>query len=144
MMEASSLDAAAFLAGVRARTESDFAGVALMDEAVNGYVWKHVSGNRNERYKRMVKRASQGIVGLTLRHGRPVRIDSTEAQAIQSPILLAEQLHAAVTAPIVQNGRIIGVLLVGRRDARSPYNEESLAAVSMLAELFPTLAVLYE
>ncbi|WP_166242682.1 GAF domain-containing protein [Paenibacillus turpanensis] len=133
-------DVIVLLSGLKTATNSDFAGIAWRKDEEGDIVWKYVLGNRNDRYKRMVKRHGQGVVGLTMRHGRPMVVTdpgTSEAELKNSPILLAEGLLSAVTAPIMREGRVVGVLLLGRRTALQYEQEQTLLIEEAAGHLHP-------
>ncbi|TNJ65155.1 GAF domain-containing protein [Paenibacillus hemerocallicola] len=108
---------------LRARTSSDFAAVASSGQEADRMVrWICGSGNGNERFLHMKEKAGAGIAGWVVRHGRPLAIGGTQEDAEQRrreyPIMLAENLLAAVAVPIRSAADIVGVLLIGSRTAR--------------------------
>jgi nitrogen regulatory protein A len=124
---------------IRNLTSSDFAGLAWTDR--NDYIirWKFASGNRNERYKRIILRPGRGIAGQVIRSGRPMRLDSFTIQsgddAREYPIFLAENLKSAAAAPVVINSKVKGVLLIGTRMPRSYTDEETELVVNIAEQL---------
>ncbi len=103
-------------------TATDFAALAWTDSTEQTIRWKYASGNRNDKYKRIVLRLGKGIAGKVLCSGRPIVLDSFTPQSgddpREYPILLAEDLKSAVGVPVIINGRVMGVLLVGCRNPR--------------------------
>ncbi|MEX2416267.1 MAG: GAF domain-containing protein [Paenibacillaceae bacterium] len=115
---------------------SDLSAIALIDQN-NKIRWRYMFGNMNERYRHMVTKPGLGISGQVIRFGRTVIIDqihsSTELARGQFPIMLAEQLLAAIAVPLLNNNRIVGVLLVGDREKRL-YNMEDIHHVEKARE----------
>jgi nitrogen regulatory protein A len=129
----------AHLNQIRNLTSSDFAALAWTDR--NDYIirWKFASGNRNERYKRIILRPGRGIAGQVIRSGRPMRLDSFSIQsgddAREYPIFLAENLKSAAAAPVVISSKVKGVLLIGTRMPRSYTDEETELVVNIAEQL---------
>jgi nitrogen regulatory protein A len=118
------------LDSLRNQTASDFSGLAWMDQHDNRIRWFYVSGNSNERFKRLALKPGRGLAGIVLRLGRPLIIDSrlpnlerTNLQHEYS-IMLVEDLLAAIAFPIKIQDETRGVLLIGDRSDR--YYEENI------------------
>lgn len=113
-------DIEASLSELRRLTATDFAALAWADSNEQTIRWKYASGNRNDRYKRIVLRLGKGIAGKVMRSGRPMVIYSFSPKSgddpREYPILLAENLKSIVGVPVLVNGRVLGVLLVGCRN----------------------------
>lgn len=110
---------------LRHEYQFDFAGIALPseDHAGTKIKWRYVSGNLNERYRRIVLRNGHGIAGNVMKTGKPMIIPNTASDKIQSslfnyPILMSEQLTALIAIPLWHNHRVKGVLLFGQRDQK--------------------------
>lgn len=101
---------------------SDLSAIALIDQD-NRITWRYMYGNLNERYRHMVKKPGFGLTGQVIRFGRTIIIDKmhTNLEHIhgQLPIMLSEQLLAAVAVPLQNDHRIFGVLLIGDRQERA-------------------------
>ncbi|WP_165763849.1 GAF domain-containing protein [Halalkalibacter urbisdiaboli] len=98
---------------------ADFVGLAIYDHDGNHLKWKYAVGNRNDKYKRIVVRYGKGISGHVIRSGRSMMITSFPHLIIgkptEYPIMLAEQLIAAIAVPIYYKQSPWGVLLGGNR-----------------------------
>lgn len=125
-------------------TASDFSGLAWINQQDSRIRWLYASGNSNERYKRLAQKPGRGLAGLVLKLGRPIIIDASmtdsELSRIQHnyPIMLVEQLHAALAVPITLHDETGGVLLIGNRTERY-YEENDLQIVSNLIKRFESL-----
>jgi nitrogen regulatory protein A len=125
-------------------TTSDFSGLAWIDQHDSRIRWLYVSGNRNERYKRLALKPGRGLAGLVLKLGRPIIIDGgitdLELSRVQYdyPIMLVEHLHAAIAVPLKIQDETRGVLLIGNRSDRY-YEENDLHLISNLIERFELL-----
>lgn len=114
------------LTQLRSLLSCDFAGLAYAENQL--VRWKIVSGNRNDRYKKIVLRSGKGIAGQVLRSGRPMTVDSLQNNAHieikDFPIMLAENLVSAVAVPLSINTKVVGVLLIGSRSPRSYFTQD--------------------
>lgn len=123
------------LDGFRLEMQADFAAIALTDPAEHVIRFQYVSGNRNERYKRIVLRPGKGVAGKVIRMGRPLLMQFSEPKSMDDPreypILLAEGLKSLVGVPMeTDEGRVPGMMLVGCR----AYREFHTADVARIAE----------
>jgi nitrogen regulatory protein A len=105
---------------LRRLTNTDFAALALASEQEQAIRWRFASGNRNDRYKRIVLCPGKGIAGKVMRSGRPMAIHSFSPRSGDDPweysILLAEGLQSVLAVPLWIADRVSGVLLVGNRE----------------------------
>jgi nitrogen regulatory protein A len=125
-------------------TSSDFSGLAWIDQQDSRIRWLYVSGNSNERFKRLALKSGRGLAGHVLKLGRPIIIDASmtelELSRVQYdfPIMLVEHLQTAIGVPITVNNETRGVLLIGNRSERY-YEDHDLHLVSNLIERFERL-----
>lgn len=130
------------LSELRRLTATDFASIAWADNNEQVIRWKYASGNRNDRYKRIVLRLGKGIAGKVMRSGRPMVLDSFSPRSgddpREYPILLAEGLKSIVAVPVITNNRVKGVLLVGCRYNRT-FEDDEVELVISVAEQLETL-----
>jgi nitrogen regulatory protein A len=122
----------------RAEIGADFVALALT-EPDHVIRWKYASGNRNDRYKRIVLRPGKGLAGKVMCLGRPIQMKFDEPQSMDDPrdypILLAEGLKSLVGVPINSGERIPGMMLVGCR-AHREFSPEEIAHISAKANEF--------
>jgi nitrogen regulatory protein A len=104
---------------IRISTCSDFAALALLSEDRNRYRWHYATGNRNNRYMKMLVKRGKGLPGTALLLGRSMTIDHRKIESdkleIDCPLMFAESLQAAMAIPILVSTKDIGVLMVGVR-----------------------------
>lgn len=107
---------------LRRETESDFAGFGWLDPVVRRVTWRFAVGSVSSRTPNMTQRPSAGLLGVSVRSGRPVVFDPSlpgaERARTDDPILLAEGLAAAVFIPVKSGAATTGVLLLGRRTTK--------------------------
>ncbi|PCF73374.1 hypothetical protein B4W72_05520 [Staphylococcus delphini] len=128
---------------LRHKYQFDFAGIALPSEDHAGMKikWRYVSGNLNERYRRIVLRNGHGIAGNVMKTGKPMIIPDTTDDAIQNalfdyPILMSEQLTALIAIPLWHNHRVKGVLLLGQRNQKPlPYLAKDISSIKGIGSL---------
>jgi len=120
---------------------SDLSAIALIDQD-NRIRWRCMFGNLNDRYRNMVTKPGFGLTGQVFRYGRTVIIDqlhaSTENVRDRLPIMLSEQLQAAIAVPLLDEHRIFGVLLIGDRNDRA-YTEQEVNYVEQSRERIITV-----
>lgn len=135
-------DIEASLSELRRLTATDFAALAFADSNEQTIRWKFASGNRNDRYKRIVLRLGKGIAGKVMRSGRPMIMDSFSPKSgddpREYPILLAESLKSIVGVPVQTNDRVMGVLLIGCRTDRV-FEEDVVELLINVAEQISTM-----
>lgn len=108
---------------LREQFKFDFVSIALVQSAANQFVlrWQYVSGNLNNRYKRIVLHSGKGIAGRVFKTGKSMIIPNVKTELESNdmfnyPILVSEQLQSVCAIPLWKDGRVLGVLLVGFRD----------------------------
>ncbi|MBL0388689.1 GAF domain-containing protein [Tumebacillus sp. ITR2] len=129
------------LDGLRLQVGVDFLALAIAEG--DGQIrWVNASGNRNDRFKRIVLRPGKGIAGRVITLGRPIVVEGIVPKAgddpREYPILLAEGLCCAVAVPVVCGSRVRGVLLMASRTERS-FATSDVDAVLGLAERLGTV-----
>ncbi|HJV46313.1 MAG TPA: GAF domain-containing protein [Bacillota bacterium] len=124
------------LTELRRLTSADFAALAWQDHD-SIIRWKCASGNRSNRYKRILLRFERGIAGSVIRTVRPVMINNFSPEikenACEYPILLAEDLKSAIGVPVKINEQVMGVLLVGCRVNRE-FDRDTVELIGSVAE----------
>ncbi|WP_052036187.1 GAF domain-containing protein [Tumebacillus flagellatus] len=126
------------LDGIRAEVVADFLALAL-PEGGGQIRWAYASGNRNDRFKRIVLRPGKGIAGRVFSLGRPVSVEGITPRAgddpREYPILLAEGLCCAVAVPVLCGSRVRGVLLMASRTPRTFSSSDVDAAIGLAERL---------
>ncbi|MDQ0194781.1 GAF domain-containing protein [Paenibacillus wynnii] len=107
---------------LRSRFGLDFVSVALVQPAEDRFVltWQFVSGNINNRYKRIALQSGKGIAGVVFKTGKPllmknVNMDIGAKDLFNYPIIVAERLQSLGALPLWSYNRVMGVLLFGFR-----------------------------
>ncbi|MBP1153717.1 MULTISPECIES: GAF domain-containing protein [unclassified Paenibacillus] len=117
---------------IRSSVSGDFAALALGVGDGRLFRWTLVSGNETERSETMMFGAGQGVGGLTIRVGRTIAWNDIDMGQLlrECPLMLAERLRTAVTAPVVVQRENRGVVLVGCRKGRL-FTRDDMAAVTL-------------
>ena len=105
--------------------------------------WTHVAGNTSDHYKTIRLRIGKGIAGEVWRTGREQRateIQSDSQNLLKYPIARLEQLDTTIGIPIMKNGIIQAVLLLGYRKPIAT----DVADVTAVYAALPDLSVLLE
>lgn len=107
---------------LRSRFGLDFVSVALVQPAEDRFVltWQFVSGNINNRYKRIVLHSGKGVAGVVFKTGKPllmknVKMNVGSKDLFNYPIIMAERLQSLGALPLWSYNRVMGVLLIGFR-----------------------------
>lgn len=108
---------------IRAQYQFDFVGVAMVQSQELRFElrWEFVTGNKSERYRRIVLQSGKGIAGIVFKTGKPMLIENVD-QMISAhdlynyPIVITESLKSFGAVPLIHNNRVRGVLLVGFRE----------------------------
>lgn len=113
------------LDGIRKAIGYDFASLAFAQSAKDQFVitWQYVSGNTNDRYKRIQLQSGKGIAGMVFKTGKPMLVldvaeQLDQRERFQYPIIVSERLCSLAAIPLFQLDRVTGVLLVGYREKR--------------------------
>ena len=105
--------------------------------------WTNVAGNTSEHYKTIRLRIGKGIAGEVWRTGREQRashIQDDSENLLSYPIARLEQLDMTIGIPIMNNGIIRAVLLLGYRH---PIDYQQTDMTVVYASL-PSIASLLE
>ncbi|MNI19039.1 GAF domain protein [compost metagenome] len=107
---------------LREEFDFDFVSIALVQSAADQFVltWQYVSGNLNNRYKRIVLHSGKGVAGRVFKTGKPMLIPNVKSELepndlFNYPIIVSEQLQSVCAVPLWKDGRVVGVLMVGFR-----------------------------
>jgi nitrogen regulatory protein A len=127
------------LAKIRELTASDFCAAAHFDASSRRIRWFAASGNKNERFLKMVKRPGEGVAGEAIRFGRMIHRTYKEDEQVRTDdyILHAERLLVAAAAPAGgESNAPRGILLIGRRSSAAYDSREIRLLEEAAATLF--------
>ena len=105
--------------------------------------WTNVAGNTSDHYRSIRLRVGKGIAGEVWRTGqeqRATKIQSDSQNLLKYPIARLEQLDMTIGIPLMKNGIIRAVLLLGYR---KPIATDVADLTAVYAAL-PDLSVLLE
>lgn len=121
----------------------DFASLAFAQSAKDQFVitWQYVSGNLNDRYKRIQLQSGKGIAGMVFKTGKPMLVLDVAEQLAQSerfqyPIIVSERLCSLAAIPLFELDRVTGVLLVGYRETNKITESEFVELEQLLGGQF--------
>ncbi len=124
---------------LRDKTGCDFSALAHFERSANRIRWLRASGNLNDRYKSIVQKPGSGIAGNVIRFGRLFVLDESisglEGLRRTFPLMMVEQLHAVLAAPVMADSLISGVLMIGSRSEKR-FAESEIALLERTAEQF--------
>jgi phosphoserine phosphatase RsbU/P len=108
------------LAGrVREALQADTAAVLLLDRRAGQLVATAASGLEEEVLQGVRIPVGKGFAGRIAAQGRPVILDEVDHTNVVNPLLLAKGIRSLAGAPLLAEGRVIGVLHVGTLSPRA-------------------------
>jgi phosphoserine phosphatase RsbU/P len=124
----SMLDPQALLAELvdRARQalQADTAAILLLDRRSGQLVATAASGLEEEVQQGVRIPLGRGFAGRIAAQGRPVVIDEVDPTKVVNPILLDKGIRSLMGAPLLAEGKVIGVLHVGTLSPRAFTDDE--------------------
>ncbi|WP_163651836.1 GAF domain-containing protein [Listeria sp. PSOL-1] len=99
----------------------DFLGIAINTKESNQKVikWKYVSGNRNNRYQKIVLQVGKGFAGIVWKTARPMIVTNFKEELAgpleEFPIAITENLASLIAVPVLSEQEVIAVLVGGYR-----------------------------
>lgn len=107
---------------LKATFNFDFVALALVQSAEHRFElkWEYATGNRSDRYRRIVLQTGRGVAGNVFKTGKPLLVTDVEMSLNQVdlfnyPIVVAEGLTSFGAIPLYKYNRVKGVLLVAFR-----------------------------
>jgi anti-anti-sigma factor len=114
------------LAGrVKDALQADTAAVLLLDPPSGHLVATAASGLEEEVRQGVRIPLGRGFAGRIAAEGRPVIIDDVDHTKVINPILLDKGIRSLMGAPLLADGRVIGVLHVGTLSPRTFTSEDT-------------------
>lgn len=114
---------------LRDETGSDLAAYAAPDSPQSKWRWKRAVGESGTRLLRLTVQPGRGIAGAALRTGRTIVLDrhrnASDLRREDAPLLLSERLSSVAATPVVVEGRVVGLILLGSHSERS-YDDATL------------------
>lgn len=103
----------------------DLVALALVHPAEQRFTsrWEYITGNKSNRYKRIMLQTGKGVAGVVLKTGKPLLISDVGSMLdgddlYNYPIVVAERLTSFGAIPLYKYNRVKGVLLAAFRDDR--------------------------
>lgn len=124
----------------------DFSALGFYDPDNNEFRWRMAIGSLNDRYKRIVVHEGKGVCGFIFKTKRDFMINrfpeelKDDYDYLDYPILIIEELKSALAVPLMFNGEIIGIALIGQRSYRDFAEKER----SFLQKVAEEIIALYE
>ena len=108
---------------LRDHFDFDFVGLALVQSVELRFElkWVFATGNRSNRYQRVVLQTGKGVAGHVFKTGKPFLVEDAEKMLgkrdlYNYPIVVSEGLKSFGAIPLYKNNCVKGVLLVGLSD----------------------------
>jgi phosphotransferase system enzyme I (PtsP) len=122
---------------VRASVKVDVASVYLRDAERREFVLRATEGLRQDAVGKVRLRYGEGLVGMVCEREEPVNLE--DAPGHPRYMFIAETgedpYHGFLGVPIIQYGRVLGVLVVRQRKTRRFEDEEEAFLVTLAAQL---------
>src|SRR3954468_21491865 len=112
---------------------TDTAAVLLLDEEANELVARAAKGIEEEVEAGVRIPVGQGFAGRIAAERRPVKILDVDHADILNPILSEKGIRSLLGAPLLVEGRVIGVLHVGSLEPRD-FSEEDMQLLQLAAD----------
>jgi phosphoserine phosphatase RsbU/P len=133
----SSLDAEGLLAELLDRTkeilQADTAAVLLLDRASRELIATAASGLEEEIRQGSRVPLGSGFAGRIAAQRRPVILDRVDETTVVNPILLVKGIRTMVGVPMIEGGRVVGVMHVGSLTGRR-FTTEDAALLQVSAD----------
>jgi len=122
---------------VREAVDVDVASVYLMDAEQDGYILQATEGLRKNAIGKVRFNTGKGLVGMVGEREEPVNIDDAPSHPRYQFVndTGEKPYHGFLGVPIIQHGRVLGVLVVRQREVRKFDDEEEAFLVTLAAQL---------
>ena len=100
--------------------QADTAAILLLDRQARRLVATAASGLEEEVQQGVRIPVGKGFAGRIAAQGRPVILDEVDHTKVINPILLEKGIRSLMGAPLLAEGKAIGVLHVGTVDSCCP------------------------
>jgi signal transduction histidine kinase len=121
------------LARVRDVLSADTCAVLLFDEKTNELVARAAKGLEEEVEQGVRIPIGRGFAGRIASEQRPVVIDDVDHSYVLNPILREKGVKSLLGAPLITNGRILGVIHVGTLKHRT-FNASDVELLQVVAQ----------
>lgn len=123
----------------------DFVGIACnvaKENKPKEIRWLYAVGNQSEAYKKIRLQVGRGIAGIVWKTAR-TQLDKNifehPEKLIEYPIARLEKLQVALAIPVMEQGEVIAVLMIGYREERSFSSQKRDCLENAALELGPLL-----
>lgn len=107
---------------IKKELQVDFVALALStvneQTKIREIRWQYVCGHTNQNYKRIRLQVGKGVGGIVWRTGRGFGATNLQKQPerlVELPITRMEHLETVRAHPVLEEGEVKGVLLIGFR-----------------------------
>lgn len=111
---------------LRESLDVDFIGLAMPSDLIlqTDIHWRYVTGETNERYKKIELKKGKGVAGIVIKTGRDwmeldVASSSLQSHMFDFPIIRFEKLTNFLAVPLWKYNQVAAVLLIGNRNKRT-------------------------
>lgn len=121
------------LGRVRGILDADTAAILLREDGSDELVAQAACGLEEEVRQGVRVPVGLGFAGRIAASGRPVMLDRVDDTTVTNPILWEKGIQTMLGVPLLTNGKVIGVLHVGRLEDR-PFTGEDAELLQVVAE----------
>jgi PAS domain S-box-containing protein len=126
-----------FLEEVLAILEVESGSIFFFDEKRNRMILVAAANGDGPDLVGLTKNVGEGVAGYVAEHKKPLLVVSREA----APVAVASsprryKTESFICAPIVNNGRLIGVLNLTEKKTKTPFNQKDLELVMAIVDQF--------
>jgi phosphotransferase system enzyme I (PtsP) len=122
---------------VKVTVSVDVASVYLVDQHNSQYVLMATDGLRKDAIGKVRLGKGEGLIGMVVEREEPVNLDDAPSHPrYRFVVETGEQpYHGFLGIPIIQHGKVLGVLVVRQRKSRKFGEEEEAFLVTLAAQL---------
>ncbi len=122
---------------VKTSVDVDVASVYLLDAATRDFVLRATEGLRKDAIGKVRLGYHEGLVGMVCEREEPVNIEDAPSHPRYRFISETGEnpYHGFLGVPIIQHGKVLGVLVVRQRETRKFRDDEEAFLVTLAAQL---------
>ena len=113
--------------------DADTAVILLVDSTGNELVATAAKGLEEEVQQGFRLRVGEGFAGQVARQQRPIAIEHVDHSNVVNPLLLSKGVASVLGVPMINAGRLIGVLHVGALTHRQ-FTEDDVELLQLVAD----------
>jgi serine phosphatase RsbU (regulator of sigma subunit) len=113
--------------------DADIAAILMLDPTGNELIATAASGLEQEVWQGVRVPVGQGFSGRVAAQSEPIAIEHLDQIDVLNPILLAKNVRSMLGVPMIDRGRVVGVLNVGTLSTRQ-FTPEDIQLLQLVAD----------